>query len=435
MVSTCELPDGWRSQRLDQICRIRSGGTPPKSDAALWSGSFPWASGKDLKRHRLTDSIDHITPEAAELYSEVAPAGSVLALVRGMGLANSFAVSLIERPMAFNQDLKALIPSGDVVGPFLVHALMFASRRMLQNVTDAAHGTKRLSQDDLQAFEVPLPSLADQAAIASVLDRFLAAIDLEKAALKAAERLKRRAMHELFTHGLRGERRRELEFGEVPESWRTALLSDVAEVQTGAAKGRKFIDADLIDVPYLRVANVQEGHLDLSEMKTLRIRRAELDRYRLQDADVVLTEGGDFDKLGRGFIWRGELPVCIHQNHVFAVRTTRDVLLPEFFAYLAQSPYGRAYFLKVAHKTTNLACINSNKLKAFPILLPALDEQREIVTFLNVVDQAAVLHKQKRPVVEGVYKVLLNKLMTGDIRVSDLDLAAIDETTFVQVSA
>jgi len=179
-------------------------------------------------------------------------------------------------------------------------------------------------------------------------------------------------MRELFMRGLRGESRKELEFGAVPESWRTAFLSEVAEVQTGAAKGRKFIDADLVDVPYLRVGNVQEGHLDLSEMKTLRIRRAELDRYRLQDADVVLTEGGDFDKLGRGFIWRSELPVCIHQNHVFAVRTNRDVLLPEFFAYLVQSPYGKAYFLKIAHKTTNLACINSNKLKAFPIVLPTL---------------------------------------------------------------
>lgn len=435
MASSRELPDGWRWQRLDAICRIRSGGTPPKSDTALWSGSFPWASGKDLKRHRLTDSIDHITPEAAELYSEVAPAGSVLALVRGMGLANSFAVSLIERPMAFNQDLKALIPSRDVAGPFLVHALMFASRRMLQNVTDAAHGTKRLSQDDLQAFEVPLPSLPDQAAIASILDAFLAAIDLEIAALKAAKRLKAMAMRELFMRGLRGESRQELEFGDVPGSWRTALLSDVAEVQTGAAKGRKFIDADLIDVPYLRVANVQEGHLDLSEMKTLRIRRAELDRYRLQDADVVLTEGGDFDKLGRGFIWRSELPVCIHQNHVFAVRTNRDVLLPEFFAYLAQSPYGKAYFLKIAHKTTNLACINSNKLKAFPIVLPTLGEQRDIVNILNVVDQKADLHKQKRPVVEGVYRFLLNKLMTGEIRVSDLEVAAIERTTFAEASA
>jgi hypothetical protein len=102
-------------------------------------------------------------------------------------------------------------------------------------------------------------------------------------------------------------------------------------------------------------------------MKSISIRPSEINRYRLHIGDVVLTEGGDFDKLGRGFIWRGELELCVHQNHVFAVRPHRDHLLPEFFAYLAQSAYGKAYFLQVAHKTTNLASINVTKLKGFAI--------------------------------------------------------------------
>jgi type I restriction enzyme S subunit len=428
------LPPGWRTQRLEEICRIRTGGTPPKSDPALWAGTFPWVSGKDLKRHRLTDSADHITHEAAKAFSEIAPAGSVLALVRGMGLVNSFAVSLIECPMAFNQDLKALIPSGDVSGAFLVHALTFAGRRMLQNVSDAAHGTKRLSQDDLREFELPVPRPEEQDAIASVLDHLLATTDAEAQVRKKTEQLKAAAMRELFTRGLRGDVPKEVEFGQAPESWRVAPLIDVAEVQTGVAKGRKFIDTDLVDVPYLRVANVQDGHLDLSEMKMLRIRRAEIERYRLRDGDVVLTEGGDFDKLGRGFIWQSELPLCIHQNHVFAVRPDRTVLDPEFFAYLAQSPYGRAYFLQVAHKTTNLACINSNKLKAFPVVLPTLEEQREIAGILNAIDQKVDLHKRKLAVLEELFKSLLHSLMTGEIPVSNLDLASLEQTATAQLS-
>lgn len=289
--------------------------------------------------------------------------------------------------------------------------------------------------NDVLSSEIPLPSLDEQRRIASVLRTVRRSLSTETELVDKALTLKGAAMRELFTRGLREEAGKTLAFGEVPESWRLVRLSDVAEVQTGAAKGRQFADSDVVDVPYLRVANVQDGHLDLAEIKLLRVRRQEIERYRLRDGDVVLTEGGDFDKLGRGFIWRSELPLCIHQNHVFAVRTNRAVLDPEFFAYLAQSPYGKAYFLQVAHKTTNLACINSNKLKAFPVVLPSLEEQREICGILQAVDKKIAIHKQKRDLLDDLFKSLLHKLMCGEIRVSELDLSALQEATIAQVSA
>ena len=134
------LPESWEVLPLTAVCSIRSGGTPPKSDSALWSGTFPWVSGKDLKVNRLADSVDHITAEAAETYSKITPMGAVLVLVRGMGLAKGFALSLIERPMAFNQDLKALVPGERITSAFLMHALTHAGERMLRNVADGAEG-------------------------------------------------------------------------------------------------------------------------------------------------------------------------------------------------------------------------------------------------------------------------------------------------------
>lgn len=273
----------------------------------------------------------------------------------------------------------------------------------------------------LTQIQVPVPPKAEQAAIAGLLELIETAARCELRIVRKLGDLKSATMAKLFREGLRGGPVRQLNLSEVPESWRSAPLSEVAEIQTGVAKGRQFENTDAVEVPYLRVANVQDGHLDLSEMKTLEIRRAELERYTLRDGDVVLTEGGDFDKLGRGFIWRSELPLCIHQNHVFAVRTNRTVLLPEFFAYLAQSPYGKAYFLQVAHKTTNLACINSNKLKAFPVVLPGLEEQEQIVKILDTIDQALQLHQKRRVAIECLFQSLLEQLMTGTVRVNDLD--------------
>jgi type I restriction enzyme S subunit len=288
----------------------------------------------------------------------------------------------------------------------------------------------------LKEKEILVPPEEEQRCIAKSLKLLDKALTLQDAELQATDNCKRAAMRALFTRGLRGEAQKETEFGPAPENWDEVPLDDCAAVQTGAAKGRKFSDAETVEVPYLRVANVQDGHLDLSEMKEIRIRRTEIERYRLQPDDVVLTEGGDFDKLGRGFVWRGELDVCVHQNHVFAVRTHKDRLLPDFFAYLAQSAYGKAYFLKVAHKTTNLACINSTKLKAFPVLMPpTLDEQLEIVGVLDALDRKIDLHRRKRAVLDDLFKALLHKLMTGEIRVADLDLLGLAPEPIAEVAA
>jgi len=134
----------------------------------------------------------------------------------------------------------------------------------------------------------------------------------------------------------------------------------------------------------------------------------------------VLTEGGDFDKLGRGFIWNGEVPGCVHQNHILAVRANRSMIEPEFLAYLTQSAYGKAYFLSVAHKTTNLACINTTKLKAFPALLPVLQDQHRMVDALTAVDRKIEVEGQRRTALASLFKTLLHHLMTGKLRIHDL---------------
>lgn len=315
---------------------------------------------------------------------------------------------------------------------FLFHLLSKLGLRKL-NSHSAVPG---LNREDVYSIDVSIPDLQEQRLIGRALDKIQLNISLEDEAITVAQELKRAAMRTLFTKGLRGEAQKDTDFGLVPESWAEIPLDDCSTVQTGAAKGRKFADAETVDVPYLRVANVQDGRLDLTEMKEIRIRQSEIDRYRLQSGDVVLTEGGDFDKLGRGFIWRGELDLCVHQNHVFAVRPNKELLLPEFFAYLAQSAYGKAYFLKVAHKTTNLACINSTKLKAFPVPVPpTLDEQREIVTILDAIDRKIDLHKRKRVVLDELFKALLHKLMTGEIRVTDLDLSALESVKETEAAA
>lgn len=162
-------------------------------------------------------------------------------------------------------------------------------------------------------------------------------------------------------------------------AWRWTTLGEIAEIVGGVTKSQKRRPgAGLRRVPYLRVANVQRGFLDLSEIREIEATDAEIATLTLKPGDILFNEGGDRDKLGRGWVWNGEVAECIHQNHVFRARLRDPAQEPKFISWYANS-VGQKYFFDEGKQTTNLASINRTKLSALPIPLPPPDEQRRIV--------------------------------------------------------
>lgn len=178
------------------------------------------------------------------------------------------------------------------------------------------------------------------------------------------------------------------------KDWPVVALRDVAEIAAGITLGRKTNETELVSVPYLRVANVQDGSLNLSEVKTVEATRREIEKWRLRDGDLLLTEGGDLDKLGRGTCWREQLPLCIHQNHIFRVRLPEDRYDPDFVSLQVGSGYGKAYFFAHAKKTTGIASINQQVLGSFPLLSPPLPEQQRIARALR--ERLAAVEEARR---------------------------------------
>jgi type I restriction enzyme, S subunit len=145
----------------------------------------------------------------------------------------------------------------------------------------------------------------------------------------------------------------------------------------------------------------------------------EIERYKLEIGDLLLTEVGDFDKLGRGSVWRGEIELCIYQNHVFAVRFNQSEVLPEFAEYEMQSWYAKTYFLGVAKRTTNLASINKTQLSAFPIRYPPKKEQQGIVRYLDSVkteiEALQEIQAQDEQSLEQVEQAILAQAFRGGL--------------------
>lgn len=187
---------------------------------------------------------------------------------------------------------------------------------------------------------------------------------------------------------------------ELPEGWVWASLDMLGEIASGVAKGTKRdFSIEVREVPYLRVANVQRGYLDLSEIKTILATEKDIKELTLQAGDILFNEGGDRDKLGRGWVWRNEVENCIHQNHVFRMRPFLPEVLPELISHHGNT-FGKTWFQSAGKQTTNLASINMTMLRMFPVPLGPADEQRELLTQLNM--QIEQLDRQEKAVELGL---------------------------------
>lgn len=289
---------------------------------------------------------------------------------------------------------KVVFDKAEVNKNFFVYQV----QNILENAASQAHGAtmKHLTKPVFDALPFNLPSMTEQQHVATVLDKLSDLISLRKQQFAKMDELVKARFVEMFGDMLLN-----------PMLWTEKPLEGIADIVSGITKGRKTQSTELIEVPYMAVSNVKDGYIDWTTVKTIMATQSEIDQYRILPNDVLMTEGGDPDKLGRGAIIREPLENCIHQNHIFRVRLNRSIVLPEFFAEYLQHQKAKRYFLGCAKQTTGIASINMKQLRALPVLLPPIDCQ---VVFANFVEQES---KQKLTIQQSLDKleVLRKSLM------------------------
>lgn len=219
----------------------------------------------------------------------------------------------------------------------------------------------------------------------------------------------------------------------VPWSAPQPRLGWLADVRTGVTIGQRYpAGTPLVSRPYLRVANVQADHLDLTEIKTVDVPANDAASTTLEDGDVLMTEGGDIDKLGRGTVWRGEIPDCLHQNHVFAVRPYDDRLCSQYLAAITRTSHARRYFESTATRSTNLASTNSTKVRSFRFPVPSRATQLEIVrTMERHLTSTTALRSDLKRLHRGLSEyrdALITEAVTGKLDVAKLSESQMDES-------
>lgn len=253
----------------------------------------------------------------------------------------------------------------------------------------------------LLPIKIPLPLLSEQRRIVEKIERLVGKIEevrkLREISLRETELLLTSFYNQFFNKRLHNR-------------VKTVPLGDISEIRSGVTLGRQ-LNGNLITLPYLRVANVQDGYLDLSKVKEVRIREEEFEKWKLEEGDLLLTEGGDWDKLGRGTVWKNEISNCIHQNHIFRVRVNRNEFDPYYLLALTSSPYGKGYFQEASKQTTNLASINQRQLKAFPVYILPLKGQREILDQLSLMKSKVGFLQKKQTQLSHELNALLPSIL------------------------
>lgn len=291
---------------------------------------------------------------------------------------------------------KVVFDKANVDKSFFVHQV----QNILENAASEAHGAtmKHLTKPVFDALPFYLPSLEKQKEIAVILDKVSKLRALRKEQIAKLDQLIKSRFVELFGDMLLNEM-----------EWDEAPLESLADVVSGITKGRKVRETDLIEVPYMAVSNVKDGYIDWTTVKTIMATKQEIEQYRLLPYDVLMTEGGDPDKLGRGAVIATPLENSIHQNHIFRVRLQTEKILPVFFSEYLQHQKAKRYFLRSAKQTTGIASINMKQLRALPVLVPPLELQEQFVAFVERTDRSKLAIQQSLDKLELLKKALMQE--------------------------
>ncbi len=416
------IPAEWTVEPLSKLVDYDSGRTPARANATYWEGAdaeVPWVAISDMENYGIISKTrEMITRRAFDdvFRRRIVRAGTLLMSFK----LTIGRVSTLGIDACHNEAIISIRPKTQVDQRYLGY---FLSQFDYDDLQDRQIKGNTLNQDKIDRIPVILPPKQEQCDIADVLDRVRQAIMLETKATEVSSALKRAAMRALFTKGLRGEAQKDTEIGMVPESWKVVALGELGRLGSGTTPDRKQSAYWSGSIPWITSGRMYEREITGSDVKVTPLAIEESSLPLLAPGAVLIAIVGQGKTLGHCAMLRCEATIS---RHVGYIQPNTSIIEPTFLRAFLEWQYEALRQIASGNGSTR-AALTAGNLRPFPIPLPPkLEEQREIVAVLDAIDRKIDLHKRKRAVLEELFKSLLHKLMTGEIRVADLDLSALD---------
>lgn len=356
---------------LGDVVHFYSGGTPSKTNAEHWQGDVPWFSAKDMKRPRLTDSADHVADDVFRTTSlRRLPAGTIAMVVRGMILAHTVPISILDVEAAINQDLKALIPKREFDSTYLAAMLRAQHSTLLSQVSTAAHGTKKLDSRVLENIQIPFPPLHEQRRIAAILDHADALRARRRQVLAHLEALTQSIFDQMFAS--------------------TPARSRLKDMGVDFVSGKNVLGSDMDAHPVNRVIKVSAmsgGTFIPSESKPMPRDYSPPRTHQIRSGDILFGRAsGSLELLGATAVV-DEVPDDLFlPDKVWRLTTASNGPVTKCFVLgVLRSTHARAYIRHNASGAAGVRNIGKAKLLEFEAPLPPMDRQIEFAERANSV--------------------------------------------------
>ena len=409
-----QVPDGWKLVRLGDVANVDTGGTPNRSQSEYWGGSIPWMASGEVNQRRVTETAERITQKGLEnSNAKVFLPGTVMLAMNGQG-ATRGKTSVLDIEATCNQSLAA------------IHSGKFSDNRFLYQVLDSAYmrlrgltgdGRNGLNLGLIRAFRFTLPPLPEQRAIAAVLDSIDEAIERTEAVIVATECLRDALLHRLLTRGVPGwhsEWKDVRGLGTIPASWEVVRLGDVLKSTTYGTNVRLGTEGA---TTVLRMSNLQNGKVDLSEVRRANLSDKELAILDLAPGDILFNRTNSRDLVGKVAIVHTLPNSTSFASYLVRLRVRENRANPFWLAALLHSQSCQSRIRRLATPGVSQANINPTSLKSLAIALPALPEQRIIASLLGGVDESIEQGRAETGTLQSLKASSADALLTGRVRV------------------
>ena len=416
-----KLPENWCWTRMQEIAQWGSGGTPSRKVSEYYNGDISWVKTGELNDDYIFETEEHITQEAISHSSaKIYPTDTVVIAMYGATIGK---VGILGTPAATNQACACAIVKPSTDYKYLFY---YAQSQKDDFIKKGKGGAQpNISQEIIKFHQFPLPPLAEQHRIVDRIESLFAKLDEVKekaqAVVDSFETRKAAILHKAFTGELTAKWREEHGVG--MESWKTHELAECFEIVSGIQKTPARSPKDN-PVPYLTVANVYRGRIDLSDIRYFEVTSKEVEKLKLQDKDILIVEGnGSGNEIGRCAIWHNELPLCIHQNHIIRMRRKTADILPEYALHYLNSEAGKSIIRERSKTTAGLFNLSAGKIKTIPLPMASLDEQSEIIHLIDSLLEKEQWTKEAAEAVldqiELMKKSILARAFRGELGTND----------------
>jgi type I restriction enzyme, S subunit len=389
----------WEIKKLEEICKVDWGNTKLTKLIYKDSGNPVFsASGQD----GYADFYEH-EGEAVILSAIGAQAGKVFfASGKWTAIKNTIIIKPIDK---------------EVNARFVFY---FLSREKIWKRSGS--GQPFISLEAARKQSIILPPFPIQQKIVRILDTIQEAIDIQEKIIEKTKELKKSLMAELFRYGgpsfRKGRKLKKTEIGEIPEDWEVVRLREVArEIIYGISKkGEKEGK-----YPILRMNNLEDGKINCKDLQFVSLESSEFEKFKLENGDILFNRTNSLDLVGKTalFTLDGDF---VFASYLLRIRTIKDQLLPEYLNYYFNFEKTQQDLKSLASRGASQVNISASKLSNFPIPLPPLLEQREIVEILQTIDQKIEIEKRKKELYEELFKTMLNKIMNQEIDVEKIEV-------------